>query len=238
MADKSLPASTPVWRTLYVIAKVYLTAYHHFRVEGIEYVPRHGPLLVAPNHLSFLDPFAVGVALIDQGLAPGRDFGVGGKEEVFRNPILARIGWGMGMFPIRRERIDLPAMRIMLRLLDEGKMLGLAPEGTRSPTGQLQLFQPVVAKLVIQHRTPVLPVGVIGSDHAMPIGKWFPQRVPITVRFGPVFELAEYYDSALTPELLDRAAADMRTHVAALLPESMREPPPPTIPHRFGARQS
>lgn len=238
MADKTLPASPVVWRTLYVISKAYLTLYHGFRIEGTEYIPEHGPLLVAPNHLSFLDPFAVGVALIDHGLSPGKDFGVAGKEEIFRNPLLARIGRGMGMFPIRRERIDFSAMRTMLEILDQGKMLGLAPEGTRSATGQLQLFQPVVAKLVILHRTPVLPVGIIGSDRAMPIGSWLPQPVRITVRFGPVFELAQYYDCALTAVVLDRAAAEMRTHVAALLPDSMREPPPATAPHRFGARQS
>jgi 1-acyl-sn-glycerol-3-phosphate acyltransferase len=229
-------ASVFVWRTIYVISKIYLTIYHHCRNEGVEHIPRHGPLLIAPNHLSFLDPFAVGVALIGQRLAPGVDFGVAGKEEAFRNPLLAGIGRGMGMFPLHRERLDMAAMRTMLQILNEGKMLGLAPEGTRSATGHLQLFQPVVAKLVISHRTPVLPVGVTGSDKAMPIGSWFPHPVPITVRFGAVFELTEYYNLDLTPEILDRAAAEMRTHVAALLPEWMRELPPATVPRRFGAR--
>ena len=234
---RPLAASPLVWRTLYVICKIYLTLYHHLRFDGLEHIPRQGPLLIAPNHLSFLDPFAVGVALIDQGLAPGIDFGVAGKEEVFRNPLLARIGRGMGMFPIRRERLDMAAMRTMLQILNEGKMLGLAPEGTRSPTGHLQLFQPVVAKLVISHRAPIVPVGVVGSEKALPIGTWFPHPVPIAVRFGPVFELAEYYGRDLTPEILDCAAGEMRRHVAALLPEWMREPPPATVPHRFGARQ-
>jgi 1-acyl-sn-glycerol-3-phosphate acyltransferase len=238
MPDQSFAASPPVWRTLYVISKVYLTLYHRFHTEGGEDLPRHGPLLVAPNHLSFLDPFAVGVALIERGLSPGKDFGVAGKEEVFRNPLLARIGRGMGMFPLRRERLDMAAMRTMLQILNEGKMLGLAPEGTRSSTGHLQLFQPVVAKLVISHRTPVLPVGVIGSEKALPIGTYLPRPVRITVRFGAVFELADYYGRNLTSETLDRAAAEMRTHVAALLPPWMREPPTPTAPRRFGARQA
>lgn len=238
MPDKTIAASPPVWRTLYVIFKIYLTLYHRFRTEGVAHISHHGPMLVAPNHLSFLDPFAVGVALVERGLSPGTDFGVAGKEEVFRNPLLARIGRGMGMFPIHRERLDMAAMRTMLQILNEGKMLGLAPEGTRSPTGHLQLFQPVVAKMVISHRTPVLPVGVIGSEKALPIGAYLPRPVPITVRFGAVFELAEYYNRNLTRETLDRAAAEMRTHVAALLPPWMREPPPATAPHRFGARQS
>jgi 1-acyl-sn-glycerol-3-phosphate acyltransferase len=238
MRDKTLGASPVVWRTLYVISKTYLTLYHRCRNEGVEHIPKHGPLLITPNHLSFLDPFAVGVALIDRHLAPGVDFGVAGKEEVFRNPLLAQIGRGMGMFPLHRERLDMAAMRTMLQILNDGKMLGLAPEGTRSPTGHLQLFQPVVAKMVISRHTPILPVGVIGSEKAMPIGMWIPHPVPITVRFGPVFELAEYYDRALTEELLDCAAAQMRTHVAALLPVWMREPPPATVPHRFGARQA
>lgn len=233
----SIAASPVVWRTLYVTFKIYLTLYHRFRTEGGEHVPHHGPLLVAPNHLSFLDPFAVGVALIEQGLSPGTDFGVAGKEEVFRNPLLARIARGMGMFPLHRERLDLPAMRTMLEILRGGKILGLAPEGTRSPTGHLQLFQPVVAKLVISHHAAVLPVGVIGSEKAMPIGTYLPHPVPITVRFGAVFELSEYYDRSLTRNNLDRAADEMRSHVAALLPAWMRDPPPATVPRRFGARQ-
>jgi 1-acyl-sn-glycerol-3-phosphate acyltransferase len=236
MTDAS-PASPLIWCSIYVISKIYLTLYHHWRDEGSEHIPPRGPLLIAPNHLSFLDPFAVGVALIERGLAPGVDFGVAAKEEVFRNPLLARIGRGLGMFPIGRERFDMAAMRTMLQILKEGKMLALAPEGTRSLTGHLQLFQPGVAKLVITHRTPILPVGVIGADKALPIGAWFPRPVPITVRFGPVFDLAEYYDLELTPEILDRAAGEMRARLAALLPEWMREPPPAMAPHRFGARQ-
>ncbi len=231
------PPSPLIWRTLYLISKIYLSLYHHWRDEGIEHIPRRGPLLIAPNHLSFLDPFVVGVAIIERGLVPGVDFGVATKEEVFRNPLLARISRGMGMFPLGRERLDVAALRTMLQILKEGKMLAIAPEGTRSPTGNLQLFQPGVAKLVITHRTPILPVGVIGTDKAMPPGAWLPHPVPITVRFGPVFELAEYYGLDLTPERLDRAASEMRARVAALLPDWMREPPPATAPRRFGARQ-
>ncbi|MEW5720693.1 MAG: hypothetical protein AB1817_18860, partial [Chloroflexota bacterium] len=70
---------------------------------------------------------------------------------------------------------------------------------------------------------------------AMPIGAKFPHPAPITVRFGPIFELSEFYNVDLTDELADRASWVMRAHVAELLPEWMRQVPPPS--GRIGERR-
>jgi 1-acyl-sn-glycerol-3-phosphate acyltransferase len=90
----------------------------------------------------------------------------------------------------------------------------------------LQEFQPVLAKIAVSRHIPILPVAASGAERAMPVGSPFPRPIPITLRFGPVFELSEFYDRPLTEEQVAQAACVMRAHVAELLPEWMRELPP------------
>lgn len=209
--------------------------YFPMRIFGMENIPTVGPLLVISNHLSVMDIPTVGAILVRRGWHPGVNMFAIAKQELFHNRL---IGWAaaqMGMFPIYRNQVDLNAMRTMLTILRRGYLLGIAPEGTRSPTGHLQLFQPGVAKIVIQKRVPMLPIGIAGVDKVMPIGSIFPRRVPVTLRVGRVFELSEYYEQELPPEGLERAAWDMRARVAELLPEWMRELPPDDAQVRFGS---
>jgi 1-acyl-sn-glycerol-3-phosphate acyltransferase len=214
---------------------VYYKLYHRLRVEGAEHIRAQGPMFIIINHISALEPFALGVALADRGVFPGIHFWTVSKKELFQFPPFAAFISSLGMFPIDRERFDMAAMRTLLNILRENKIVAMAPEGTRSPTGKLQAFQPVVAKIAITRRVPILPVGAIGSERAMPLGAKFPRPHPITIRFGPIFELSEFYGVPLTDEVADRASWVMRAHVAALLPEWMRELPPPS--GRIGERK-
>ncbi len=208
------------------------------KVTGIEHVPKKGPLLVTTNHLSVMDVPTLGAVLIQLGWEPGVTMFTISKQELFGKPILPRLMGLLGMFPVYRNQIDLNAMRTMLSILKRGAMLGIAPEGTRSPTGHLQLFQPGVAKLAIQKHLPILPVGLVGMEKVLPIGAKLPHLVPISIHFGPVYELTQYYNRELTPEQVEQAAWDMRARVAALLPEWMRELPPADAEIRFGSVRS
>lgn len=207
----------------------YFHLYHHLKIEGAEHIPDHGPLFAAINHVSLLEPFALGIAMVERGVYPGIDIWTVAKKELFSNRLLAGFFRTIGFFPIDRERTDMAAMRTMLVLLKQNKMIAVAPEGTRSLTGQLQTFQPVLAKIAVTRRIPILPVGAFGAEQAMPVGSLFPRPIPITLRFGPVFELSEFYDRPLTEEQVAQAACVMRAHVAELLPEWMRELPAPII---------
>lgn len=213
----------------------YFRFYHQLKIEGAEHIPSQGPLFILINHVSYLEPFALGVGLVSCGLVPGENVWTVAKKELFALAPLAWFCHSIGFFPIDRERTDMAAMRTMLTILKENKMIAMAPEGTRSPTGQLQAFQPVVAKIAIARRIPILPVGAFGVEKAMPVGVKFPRRYPVTLRFGPVFELSEFYNVELTDEQADRASWVMRAHIAELLPEWMREVPPPS--QRVGARK-
>ncbi len=213
----------------------YYKLYHHLRVEGAEHIRAQGPLFIVINHISALEPFALGVSLLDRGVLPGVHFWTVSKKELFRFPPFAAFCSSVGMFPIDRERFDMVAMKTLLNVLRENKIIAIAPEGTRSPTGRLQAFQPVVAKIAITRRVPILPAAAIGSEQAMPVGAKFPRPKPITIRFGPIFELSEFYNVELTDEVADRASWVMRAHVAELLPEWMRDVPPPS--GRIGERK-
>lgn len=221
-----------------LLGSILFGVFFRWQVEGLENIPAKGPLLLTLNHLSVVDVLATGTALINQGWQPGVNMFTVAKQELLAKPLIPRFMAILGMFPIYRNQVDLNAMRTMLTILRRGALLGIAPEGARSPTGHLQLFQPGVAKLAIQRHIPIIPVGLIGMERVLPIGARLPRFIPITIRFGRVFELAEYYQQELTQEVLERAAWDMRQHVAELLPEWMRELPPEDAIARFGTVRS
>ncbi len=214
---------------------LYYKTYHRLKVEGAEHLRREGPLFIIINHVSYLEPFALGVALCDHGILPVSHFWTVSKKELFQFPPIGKFLSSLGMFPIDREKTDMAAMRTMLGVFKAGKMIAMAPEGTRSPSGRLQAFQPVVAKIAISRHIPILPAAAIGAEQAMPVGSKFARPKQITIRFGPVFELAEFYDQPLTDAEADRASWMMREQIAALLPAWMRELPPPS--GRVGARK-
>lgn len=184
--------------------------------------------MVIINHVSLLEPFALGLPLIDAGILPSINIWTVAKKELFKHRPIAWFLSSIGLFPIDRDQTDMAAMRTILDVFRKNGMLAVAPEGTRSPTGQLQEFQGVLAKIAVSRRIPILPCGARGSEKALPVGSRIPRPVPITLRFGPVFELSEFYGKHLSDEDVERAAWVMREHVAELLPEWMRELPHPS----------
>jgi len=184
--------------------------------EGLENIPEGpGPLIVACNHLSNLDPTLMG------GFFPRTLFAMA-KKELFPNPLVAWMWAGCNTFPVDRGAADRRALRIAIDVLRGGHRLLLFIEGTRSTDGAMKRAEPGVGFLLrrasaLGSPVPVLPVAVWGTERALVRGKFFPQRVPLHVRYGEVF----------TPELGvardDQALADqVASRVAALLPPEYR----------------
>ncbi len=152
-----------------------------FKVDGIENVPREGPLLVCPNHFATLDPPMVPAFL------PRGDSWNMAKSEYFRRPASRWIFNAYHAFPVVRHTADRAALRRAFDLLKAGHVLVIYPEGTRVDKGVLATPEPGAGFLAQKAECPVLPVALTGTAECLPKGARWPRRVPVTVRFGEPF---------------------------------------------------
>ncbi len=166
----ALPADRLPWfvRASNLLGRTLVRSSTRVSVAGLEHVPPSGPLILASNHLSNGDP-----ALVACWLTPalGRPVHWMAKAEALDWPIG---GWFMrhnGAFGIRRGAADTEAFRLAKSVLDDGRVLGTFPEGTRSPTGALQVAPNGVTLLALRTGAPILPIGVAGTDRFWPRGR-------------------------------------------------------------------
>jgi 1-acyl-sn-glycerol-3-phosphate acyltransferase len=153
------------------------------RVEGVERVPASGPAILCPNHLSALDPVVVAVAV-------RRPIYHLAKSEFFRHwrwP-LSRLG----VLPVVRGggAAAESSLERGRQVLAAGRLLGIYPEGTRSPDGRLYRGRTGAARLAIRTGAPVVPIGVVGSREVWPPGRLLPRSGPVVVRVGPPLDFS------------------------------------------------
>ncbi|KIX84626.1 lysophospholipid acyltransferase family protein [Thermus filiformis] len=167
-----------VYRLAWFLARLLLHALFGFSIRGKERVPKTGPVILAANHLSILDPIAIGVAV-------WRPVSFFARADVFRLPVLSWLLPRLYAIPVERGESDLSAIKKALRTLERGFAFGIFPEGTRSRTGRLQPFKTGVAAIALRTGTPVVPVAVMGTEKALPVGaRMIRLRRPIRVVFG------------------------------------------------------
>jgi glycerol-3-phosphate dehydrogenase (NAD(P)+) len=154
-------------------------------------------VVLAANHRSFLDPFAIGCCL-------PRPIYFFAKQEMFRHPIMGWILNCMGAFPIRRGGSDEESMETALALLDRGDAVVIFPEGTRIKAGSLAKPKRGVGRLALQSGAPVVPVAVAGSGRAR--AGWRIRPVKVHVRCGPplTFPRVERPSPFLAGEVTER----------------------------------
>lgn len=151
--------------------------YFQGRIEGIQYVPKSGPLLVVANHASDFDPPIVSSCL-------GRPVSYMAKEELFKVPILGPAIRLYGAYPVKRGSADRSAIRAALKQLDQGWAVGVFLQGTRTPDGRISSPKLGAALIAAKAQVPMLPVSVWGTHCIMPKGAKLPHRVPVTMRIG------------------------------------------------------
>ncbi|WP_419956846.1 lysophospholipid acyltransferase family protein [Microbacterium candidum] len=162
-------------------------------IEGRHNVPKHGAVIFASNHLSFIDSIVIPVASPRKVhfLAKSSYFeGTGFKGWVNRELFLA-----IGASPIRRGagQAALDALGQSRRMLEAGQATAMYPEGTRSLDGRLYKGRTGVAFLALQTGAPVVPVGLVNTDKIMPVGAKFPRLRPrIAIRFGEPLDLTKH----------------------------------------------
>jgi len=175
--------------------------------EGVENVPTDGPAILASNHLSYSDWLFMPLGL-------PRMVRFVAKDEYFTQPGLA--GWfkktffaGTGNVPIDRSGASAAegALLAARRVLGEGELFGIYPEGTRSHDGKLYRGRTGVARLALETKAPVIPVAVIGTDVIAPPGKAFGKVVRPIIRYGKPLDFSRY-DGMENDRYILRAIAD------------------------------
>lgn len=161
-------------------------------VEGLEHVPVDGPAILASNHLSFSDSFFLPAAtsrrvtfLAKADYFTGR--GIKGR-------LTAAFFRAAGQVPMDRSggRASDGSLHAGLEVLQRGELLGIYPEGTRSPDGRLYRGRTGVARLALEGKVPVIPVAMVGTGEAQPPGQLVPTITQVTVRFGEPLDFSRY----------------------------------------------
>lgn len=184
-----------------------------YEVVGLENVPRKGPLIVAINHMNFLDPVMATVFI-------PRDIVSMAKAELFGSPVVGLVFRLYGAFPVRRGEIDRTALRKAMAALKEEKALLMAPEGTRGGDWRLTKARDGVAYVALQASVPILPVAISGSERF-----WKElarlRRTKTRVVVGEPFVLVPK-EGKVTREQLGEMTTQAMYRLAALLPPEYR----------------
>jgi 1-acyl-sn-glycerol-3-phosphate acyltransferase len=182
--------------------------------EELSKVPACGPLILVTNHVNFLE-----IPVLHTHLRPRPVVGLA-KAEAWENPLLGRLFDLWGAIPVRRGEPDVRALRRSLAALEEGRILALAPEGTRSHDGRLQRGHSGVVTIALKSGAPLLPLVFYGGE-AIQRNLARLRRTPFHVMVGRPFRVV-VDGSRLTRDARQRVADEIMYQLSALLPPTYR----------------
>lgn len=183
------------WVMKHLIAGPLLRVLLRPRLTGVSNIPRSGPVILASNHLSFLDPVILPLVirrrihfLAASNYFAGRGFG---------GWVLKWFLLGTGMIPIDRSggRASEASLTAGLQVLTRGDVLGIYPEGSRSRDGKLHRGRTGIARTILKAGAQVVPVAMIGTDAVIPVddgGRIRPRIRRIGIAFGPPLDFSEF----------------------------------------------
>ena len=193
-----------VYRAVKLLLSPVFRLLWRVRVEGAEHVPASGPVILAPNHVSFLDSFFM-------PLVVRRRVTFVAKAEYFDSWKTAWFFRAVGQIPMRREggSASERALAAARDVLQDGDVLGIYPEGTRSPDGRLYKGHTGVARLALGCKVPVVPIGLVGTSEVQRPGSNLPRPFKrVTVRFGEPIALSHFAGVAADDPLALRTFTD------------------------------
>lgn len=198
------------WWLVKLILTPLLRAGYQVRVEGAENVPRRGAAILASNHNAFCDSLFLPAVL-------RRRLTYVAKAEYFESWKTAWFFRGIGQIPLRRGPGSewRRALDAAAAVLEEGKLFGIYPEGTRSRDGRLHRGHSGVAMLALRTGAPVIPVGIVGTREAQPLGRLIPRPFSrITIRIGVPLDFSAYAgrdrDRVVLRQITDTVMAEIQ----------------------------
>lgn len=173
------------------VLKPLLRALYRIRVEGVENIPRKGPAIIAANHRSFLDSFFIPLVVRRRKVI------YLAKADYFSSWKTAWFFKAAGQISTERGggKKSEQSLEIALEVLSDGNLLGIYPEGTRSPDGYLHRGRTGVARLALAAGVPVIPCGLTGTEEVMPKNAKLPRlggRPQVGLRFGKPLDFSRY----------------------------------------------
>ena len=224
-------------RMVAVIARTFARVFARVEITGLENLPRTGAVLIVANHISNFDAVVAG-AWINTALRRRRIHWLG-KRELFDWPV---VGWAAangGVHPVERGSADVESFRLATKILQSGYILFVFPEGTRSPTGELQEAKDGTALLAMKTAARIVPIGINNSDAVWKKGQKLPSPFPrrtITVRVGEPFSLEDVVPAGtdrraakpiVTAAIMGRIAALLDPRHRGMYAEAIRTEPSP-----------
>lgn len=213
---------TPLIRATALGGRIFASSMTRVTTLGaLDSIPQDGPLILASNHASNLDGPIVGSWLMPR---LGRRIHWMGKKELFAWPFLGWLAAHGGVHPVDRSKADVEAFRLASRILADGGVLFVFPEGTRSPTGALQEARDGVAVLALRSGAPIVPIGIAGSHKVWPKGQKLPHPGGrVTARIGDPFLLGDLIPPGSDRRTMKTVASAILMHrIAELLPPEQR----------------
>ncbi len=193
------------WYTLFwPVAKGITLALTRLTVSGRSHIPRRGPFFLIANHQSVLDPVIVQSSILRSvhSFTKSTQFSSG--------PAMRWLMLRLNGIPTRRYRVDPQVVRVALRLLKEGRAVGIYVEGERSWDGSLQPFRQGAIRLILKAGVPVVPCRLNGTFEVWPRWSRKPRRGRVSVRFGRPLHFGAHDTRAEREAVLDETTARLR----------------------------
>lgn len=199
---------------LYAIGKLLSIAvckiFGRWQVIGRENIPRKGGVLLCANHVSYIDPPALGAGA-------SRRVHFMAKEPLFRVPVLGFLIKRVGAFPVRQHTADRTALKKAIELLQNGEVVAIFPEGTRNFNPQELLPpEPGAGMIALKSRVPVVPVALINTEKLLPPHALFFRFARIKVAYGKPVDLGNLYDKN-GREVVEEAGKRIMAAISELL---------------------
>jgi len=166
-----------LYRFLQACLRIAAPVYLRYQARGVEHVPQRGPALFVVNHQSFLDPVMVALPI-------SRPVRFLARDTLYRGPLIRALFDKIYTIPINRGAASSATIRQATSQLQQGFLVGIFPEGTRSADGRIGALKPGFIALVRRADVPVIPVGLAGTGAAFPRGAWFVRPKTCRVVFG------------------------------------------------------
>jgi len=208
---RTMYGSPVFWLFLkFVLLGPWLRLMFRPKATGLEHIPPDSGAFIASNHVSFLDGLLVSLVV------PHRRVMYLTKVKYIDRPLLRWFLTGAGVIPVATNDLGAAGNSVTaaVQAVHSGRLVGIFPEGTRSPDGRLHRGKTGVARMALASGGPVVPAGITGTDRAFPRGAKLPRPYPVRIAFGPPIRVSapdgEVKDPAVIRALTDQVMTAIR----------------------------